>query len=114
MDCHLCERLLDQGKRVAETLMMDYHRQINVDIRIIRRFSTYGPCMTKKGGRMVSNLMLQVHRNQDITVFGYTDHPHAHASLDLADQAADESFYDKLLLEDVFFTDIGFDKSKLC
>lgn len=60
----------DEGKRVAETLMMDYHRQNNVDIRIIRIFNTYGPRMAENDGRVVSNFMLQALRNQAITVFG--------------------------------------------
>jgi len=60
----------DEGKRVAETLMMDYHRQNNVDIRIIRIFNTYGPRMAENDGRVVSNFILQALRNQDITVFG--------------------------------------------
>jgi len=60
----------DEGKRVAETLMMDYHRQNTVDIRIIRIFNTYGPRMAENDGRVVSNFMLQALRNQDITVFG--------------------------------------------
>lgn len=60
----------DEGKRVAETLMMDYHRQNNVDIRIIRIFNTYGPRMAENDGRVVSNFMLQALRNEDITVFG--------------------------------------------
>lgn len=60
----------DEGKRVAETLMMDYHRQNKVDIRIIRIFNTYGPRMAENDGRVVSNFMLQALKNQDITVFG--------------------------------------------
>jgi UDP-glucuronate decarboxylase len=60
----------DEGKRVAETLMMDYHRQNNVDIRIIRIFNTYGPRMAENDGRVVSNFVLQALRNQDITVYG--------------------------------------------
>jgi UDP-glucuronate decarboxylase len=60
----------DEGKRVAETLMMDYHRQNNVDIRIIRIFNTYGPRMAENDGRVVSNFILQALRNQDITVYG--------------------------------------------
>ena len=58
------------NKRVAETLMMDYHRQNNVDIRIIRIFNTYGPRMAENDGRVVSNFILQALRNQDITVYG--------------------------------------------
>jgi UDP-glucuronate decarboxylase len=60
----------DEGKRVAETLMMDYHRQNGVDIRIIRIFNTYGPRMAENDGRVVSNFILQALRNEDITVFG--------------------------------------------
>jgi UDP-glucuronate decarboxylase len=60
----------DEGKRVAETLMMDYHRQNGVDIRIIRIFNTYGPNMAENDGRVVSNFILQALRNQDITVYG--------------------------------------------
>jgi UDP-glucuronate decarboxylase len=60
----------DEGKRVAETLMMDYHRQNGVDIRIIRIFYTYGPRMAEQDGRVVSNFILQALRNEDITVYG--------------------------------------------
>lgn len=60
----------DEGKRVAETLMMDYHRQNGVDIRIVRIFNTYGPRMAENDGRVVSNFILQALRNQDITVYG--------------------------------------------
>ena len=60
----------DEGKRVAETLMMDYHRQNVVDIRIVRIFNTYGPRMAENDGRVVSNFIVQALRNQDITVYG--------------------------------------------
>ena len=60
----------DEGKRVAETLMMDYHRQNNVDIRIVRIFNTYGPRMLKNDGRVVSNFIVQALTSKDITVFG--------------------------------------------
>jgi len=60
----------DEGKRVAETLMMDYHRQNSVDIRIIRIFNTYGPRMALNDGRVVSNFIVQALRNEDITVYG--------------------------------------------
>jgi len=60
----------DEGKRVAETLMMDYHRQNGVDIRIIRIFNTYGPRMAENDGRVVSNFILQALKNEDITIFG--------------------------------------------
>jgi len=60
----------DEGKRVAETLMMDYHRQNGVDIRIVRIFNTYGPRMAENDGRVVSNFILQALRNENITVYG--------------------------------------------
>ncbi len=60
----------DEGKRVAETLMMDYHRQNGVDIRIIRIFNTYGPRMAENDGRVVSNFIVQALKNEDITVYG--------------------------------------------
>ena len=60
----------DEGKRVAETLMMDYHRQNSVDIRIIRIFNTYGPRMALNDGRVVSNFIVQALRGEDITVYG--------------------------------------------
>ena len=60
----------DEGKRVAETLMMDYHRQNKVDIKIIRIFNTYGPRMALNDGRVVSNFILQALKNEDITVYG--------------------------------------------
>ncbi|MCD7780840.1 MAG: SDR family oxidoreductase [Candidatus Gastranaerophilales bacterium] len=60
----------DEGKRCAETLMMDYHRQNNVDIRIARIFNTYGPKMALNDGRVVSNFIIQSLQNQPITVYG--------------------------------------------
>jgi len=60
----------DEGKRVAETLMMDYHRQNKVDIKIVRIFNTYGPRMALNDGRVVSNFIIQALKNQDITVYG--------------------------------------------
>jgi UDP-glucuronate decarboxylase len=60
----------DEGKRVAETLMMDYHRQNNVDIRIVRIFNTYGPRMAVNDGRVVSNFIVQALRNEPITIYG--------------------------------------------
>jgi UDP-glucuronate decarboxylase len=60
----------DEGKRVAETLMMDYHRQNDVDIRIVRIFNTYGPRMAINDGRVVSNFIVQALRNQPITLYG--------------------------------------------
>lgn len=60
----------DEGKRAAETLFMDYHRQHNIDIRICRIFNTYGPNMSKNDGRVVSNFINQAINNEDITVYG--------------------------------------------
>lgn len=60
----------DEGKRCAETLMMDYYRQNNVNIRIIRIFNTYGPNMSLNDGRVVSNFIVQALKNEDITVYG--------------------------------------------
>ena len=60
----------DEGKRCAETLFMDYHRQKNVDIRIIRIFNTYGPRMNPNDGRVVSNFIVQALRGEPITIYG--------------------------------------------
>jgi len=60
----------DEGKRCAETLFFDYHRQNNVDIRVMRIFNTYGPRMDPKDGRVVSNFIVQALKGEDITVFG--------------------------------------------
>jgi UDP-glucuronate decarboxylase len=60
----------DEGKRAAETLFFDYHRQYGVDIRIARIFNTYGPHMSPRDGRVVSNFIVQALRNEDITIFG--------------------------------------------
>lgn len=60
----------DEGKRVAETLFFDYHRQYDVDIKVVRIFNTYGPNMDPKDGRVVSNFIVQALKGQDITVYG--------------------------------------------
>ncbi len=60
----------DEGKRVAETLMMDYHRQNAVDTRIIRIFNTYGPRMLENDGRVVSNFIVQALRGEELTIYG--------------------------------------------
>ena len=60
----------DEGKRCAETLFMDYHRQNNVRVKIIRIFNTYGPRMLPNDGRVVSNFILQALHNEDITIYG--------------------------------------------
>jgi UDP-glucuronate decarboxylase len=60
----------DEGKRAAETLMMDYHRQNGVDVKIVRIFNTYGPRMLADDGRVVSNFIVQALQGNDITVYG--------------------------------------------
>jgi UDP-glucuronate decarboxylase len=60
----------DEGKRVAETLMMDYHRQNNVDIKIVRIFNTYGPRMAIDDGRVVSNFIVQALKGEPLAVYG--------------------------------------------
>lgn len=60
----------DEGKRCAETLFMDYHRQNNVRVKIIRIFNTYGPYMSPNDGRVVSNFIVQALQNKDITIYG--------------------------------------------
>ena len=60
----------DEGKRAAECLMMDYHRQNHVDVKIVRIFNTYGPRMAVHDGRVVSNFIVQALNGEDITVYG--------------------------------------------
>jgi len=63
----------DEGKRIAETLMMDYHRQNRVDTRIARIFNTYGPRMLEDDGRVVSNFIVQALRGDSLTLYGAGD-----------------------------------------
>ncbi|MBR2214537.1 MAG: SDR family oxidoreductase [Selenomonadaceae bacterium] len=60
----------DEGKRLAETLFFDYHRQVGVDIRVIRIFNTYGPRMLPNDGRVVSNFIVQALKGEPLTVYG--------------------------------------------
>jgi UDP-glucuronate decarboxylase len=60
----------DEGKRCAETLFFDYHRQYKLDIRVARIFNTYGPRMHPNDGRVVSNFIVQALRGEDITIYG--------------------------------------------
>ena len=60
----------DEGKRAAETLFMDYHRQYGVDIRIVRIFNTYGPRMAIDDGRVVSNFIVSALKGEPITIYG--------------------------------------------
>jgi UDP-glucuronate decarboxylase len=60
----------DEGKRCAETLFFDYHRENKVDIRVVRIFNTYGPRMHPNDGRVVSNFIVQALRGEDLTIYG--------------------------------------------
>ena len=60
----------DEGKRCAETLFFDYHRQNQVDIRVVRIFNTYGPRMLPNDGRVVSNFIVQALQGEDLTIYG--------------------------------------------
>src|SRR3989339_484200 len=60
----------DEGKRCAETLFFDYHREDQIPIKVVRIFNTYGPNMSWNDGRVVSNFIVQALKNQDITIFG--------------------------------------------
>jgi UDP-glucuronate decarboxylase len=60
----------DEGKRLAETLMMDYHRQNGIDTRIVRIFNTYGPRMLENDGRVISNFIVQTLRGEELTIYG--------------------------------------------
>lgn len=70
VNCDGIRSCYDEGKRMAETLFFDYHRQHNVDIKIIRIFNTYGPNMSMNDGRVVSNFIVQALRGEDITIYG--------------------------------------------
>lgn len=60
----------DEGKRIAETLTMDYHKKFNIDTKIVRIFNTYGPNMDKNDGRVISNFIMQMLNNEEVTVYG--------------------------------------------
>jgi UDP-glucuronate decarboxylase len=70
VNCNGLRSCYDEGKRVAETLMMDYHRQNNVDTRIVRIFNTFGPRMHPNDGRVVSNFIVQALRGEEVTIYG--------------------------------------------
>ncbi len=70
VNCNGIRACYDEGKRLAETLMMDYHRQNKVDTRIIRIFNTYGPRMLENDGRVVSNFIMQSLRGEELTLYG--------------------------------------------
>merc|ERR1712159_989159 len=70
VNCNGVRSCYDEGKRCAETLCFDYHRQNGVDIRVARIFNTYGPGMHPYDGRVVSNFVVQAIKGDDITVYG--------------------------------------------
>jgi UDP-glucuronate decarboxylase len=72
----------DEGKRCAETLFMDYHRQNNVRIKIVRIFNTYGPRMNQNDGRVVSNFIVQALKGEDLTIFGDGSHTRSFQYID--------------------------------
>ncbi|MCH8012617.1 MAG: SDR family oxidoreductase [Candidatus Marinimicrobia bacterium] len=72
----------DEGKRAAETLFFDYHRQHGVDIRVVRIFNTFGPRMALNDGRVVSNFIVQALRNEPITIYGDGSHTRSFCYID--------------------------------
>jgi UDP-glucuronate decarboxylase len=72
----------DEGKRVAETLFFDYHRQNNVDIRVVRIFNTYGPRMHPQDGRVISNFIIQALNGEDIAIYGDGSHTRSFCYID--------------------------------
>ena len=72
----------DEGKRIAETLIMEYYNKYNIDIKIVRIFNTYGPKMDKDDGRVVSNFINQAINNQDITIYGNGDQTRSFCYID--------------------------------
>src|SRR5664280_2928244 len=72
----------DEGKRCAETLFFDYHRENRVDIRVARIFNTYGPRMLPNDGRVVSNFIVQALQGKDLTVYGDGSHTRSFCYVD--------------------------------
>jgi UDP-glucuronate decarboxylase len=72
----------DEGKRAAETLFMDYHREYRVDIRIVRLFNVYGPKMSMNDGRVISNFVVQTLNNEKITIYGDGSHTRSFMYID--------------------------------
>jgi UDP-glucuronate decarboxylase len=70
VNCTGIRSCYDEGKRCAETLFFDYHRELNLDIRVARIFNTYGPNMAVNDGRVISNFVMQALNNEDITIYG--------------------------------------------
>jgi len=72
----------DEGKRVAESLCMDYHRQNRVEVRIVRIFNTYGPRMDPQDGRVISNFIVQALKDEPITIYGDGSHTRSFCYVD--------------------------------
>jgi UDP-glucuronate decarboxylase len=70
VNCVGARSCYDEGKRCAETLFFDYHRQFGIDTKVVRIFNTYGPRMRPDDGRVVSNFIVQALKNEDITIYG--------------------------------------------
>jgi UDP-glucuronate decarboxylase len=70
VNCTGIRSCYDEGKRCAETLFFDYHRELNLDIRVARIFNTYGPHMAINDGRVISNFAIQALNDEDITIYG--------------------------------------------
>ena len=70
VNCTGIRSCYDEGKRCAETLFFDYHREVGLDIRVARIFNTYGPNMAANDGRVISNFIMQALNNEDITIYG--------------------------------------------
>jgi UDP-glucuronate decarboxylase len=85
----------DEGKRAAETLFFDTHRQFGTDIRVARIFNTYGPRMDPKDGRVVSNFIMQALQNEDITMYGNGDQTRSFCYVDDLIDALVESYQGK-------------------
>jgi len=88
----------DEGKRAAETLFFDYHRQYGVDIRVARIFNTYGPRMALNDGRVVSNFIVQALKNENLTVYGSGDQTRSFCYVDDLITGMEKLFFK----EDVF------------
>ena len=85
----------DEGKRAAETLFSDYHRQYKVDIRIARIFNTFGPRMAIDDGRVVSNFIVQALKNQEITIYGQGNQTRSFCFVDDLIQGIVKLFFSK-------------------
>jgi len=91
----------DEGKRAAETLFFDYHRQYGVDIRLARIFNTYGPRMALNDGRVVSNFIVQALKNENITVYGNGDQTRSFCYVDDLIMGIEKLFFTEEVFEPI-------------